>query len=162
MFQVSLKNPDDDSNIVSFKEVSLPLPEDSGNPHKFLQCIPEFIVENLVESIRTFKRFKTDAIFLYSEPFLHNFLSFIVVFMGSSERIYNPHLRAHLAECLENVVSDKSNISGSLMSGTRERLFTCHPLRSHTVTALIEVFVSIEMTGQSVQFEEKFNYRRPM
>jgi ubiquitin conjugation factor E4 A len=24
------------------------------------------------------------------------------------------------------------------------------------------VFVSIEVTGQSVQFEQKFNYRRPM
>lgn len=28
--------------------------------------------------------------------------------------------------------------------------------------SLLNVFVSIEMTGQSVQFEQKFNYRRPM
>lgn len=27
---------------------------------------------------------------------------------------------------------------------------------------LLDVFVGIEMTGQSVQFEQKFNYRRPM
>jgi hypothetical protein len=30
------------------------------------------------------------------------------------------------------------------------------------VVNLLQVFVSIEMTGQSVQFEQKFNYRRPM
>lgn len=30
------------------------------------------------------------------------------------------------------------------------------------VKSLLEVFVGIEMTGQSVQFEQKFNYRRPM
>lgn len=26
----------------------------------------------------------------------------------------------------------------------------------------MNVFVEIEMTGQSVEFEQKFNYRRPM
>lgn len=30
------------------------------------------------------------------------------------------------------------------------------------VENLMKVFVGIEMTGQSVDFEEKFNYRRPM
>lgn len=30
------------------------------------------------------------------------------------------------------------------------------------VYALLDVFVGIEMTGQSVEFEQKFNYRRPM
>lgn len=32
----------------------------------------------------------------------------------------------------------------------------------HLAETLLHVFVSIEMTGQSVQFEQKFNYRRPM
>lgn len=30
------------------------------------------------------------------------------------------------------------------------------------VPALLHVFVGIEVTGLSVQFEQKFNYRRPM
>lgn len=30
------------------------------------------------------------------------------------------------------------------------------------IPSLLDVFVGIEMTGQSVQFEQKFNYRRPM
>ena len=33
---------------------------------------------------------------------------------------------------------------------------------NHLPDALLGVFVSIEMSGQSVQFEQKFNYRRPM
>ena len=41
-------------------------------------------------------------------------------------------------------------------------LFANHPLINHLSEKLLHVFVSIEMTGQSVQFEQKFNYRRPM
>lgn len=44
----------------------------------------------------------------------------------------------------------------------RQQLFEQHELADQVVPALLHVFVSIEMTGQSVQFEEKFNYRRPM
>ena len=44
----------------------------------------------------------------------------------------------------------------------REMLFANHPLINHLSEKLLHVFVSIEMTGQSVQFEQKFNYRRPM
>lgn len=44
----------------------------------------------------------------------------------------------------------------------REQLFINHPHISHLATVLLHVFVSIEMTGQSVAFEQKFNYRRPM
>jgi len=41
-------------------------------------------------------------------------------------------------------------------------LFEKHPLIEHLAEKLLNVFVSIEMTGQGVQFEQKFNYRRPM
>lgn len=30
------------------------------------------------------------------------------------------------------------------------------------VRSLLDVFVGIEVTGESVAFEQKFNYRRPM
>lgn len=44
----------------------------------------------------------------------------------------------------------------------RDRLFSQHPLVAVLSEALLTVFVSIEMTGQGVSFEQKFNYRRPM
>ncbi|KAI5718942.1 hypothetical protein M8J76_002722 [Diaphorina citri] len=39
----------------------------------------------------------------------------------------------------------------------RARLAECLEFRS-----LLDIFVGIEMTGESVEFEQKFNYRRPM
>lgn len=42
------------------------------------------------------------------------------------------------------------------------KVFHNHPLAKHIAEKLLHVFVSIEMTGQSVAFEQKFNYRRPM
>ena len=47
-------------------------------------------------------------------------------------------------------------------SFNRTQLFTSHPLVSYMSETLLNVFVSIEMTGESVEFEAKFNYRRPM
>lgn len=44
----------------------------------------------------------------------------------------------------------------------KERLFTHHPCVVHLAEVLFEVFVSIEMTGESVQFEQKLSYRQPM
>jgi len=49
-----------------------------------------------------------------------------------------------------------------LVSFQRERLFETHPMVERLAAALVSVFVSIEMTGQGVQFEHKFKYRQPM
>lgn len=76
--------------------------------------------------------------------------------MGSAQRVKNPHLRAKLAEGLESLLPKEGE--KTLIAD----LFTNHPDRLQVVPNLLEVFVSIEMTGQSVQFEQKFNYRRPM
>ena len=47
-------------------------------------------------------------------------------------------------------------------SFVREQLFVQHPHITELARTLLQVFVSIEMTGQGVEFEQKFNYRRPM
>ena len=44
----------------------------------------------------------------------------------------------------------------------RQQLFANHPQAMHVSEAIMNIFVSIEMTGESVAFEQKFNYRRPM
>ena len=53
-------------------------------------------------------------------------------------------------------------LSLSCFSYHRQRLFHQHLLISNLSTTLLHVFVSIEMTGQGVEFEQKLNYRRPM
>jgi len=44
----------------------------------------------------------------------------------------------------------------------RQQLFRQCGQSKELVAALLHVFASIEMTGQGVAFEQKFNYRRPM
>lgn len=92
-------------------------------------------------------------------------MTMILIYMGSPKRMKNPHLRARLAEALEALLpfhKDEPPALNTLGGYQREKLFLEHDHRNQIVTSLLEVFVGIEMTGQSVQFEQKFNYRRPM
>lgn len=98
---------------------------------------------------------------------LEPLLTLILVFMGSNNFVRNPHLRAKLAECLEHLIPNRDEEAPAINPNPlgffyREKLFQEHPFRAEIVPALLDVFVGIEMTGQSVQFEQKFNYRRPM
>ena len=45
-------------------------------------------------------------------------------------------------------------------SKIKERIFHDHPLIEHLAEKLLHVFVSIEMRGQSVDSELKYNYRK--
>ncbi|CAG9786753.1 unnamed protein product [Diatraea saccharalis] len=135
-------------------------------PPDTLRCVPEFVLENIVVLI-TMARRTVGAITEEADiaGLLHPALTLVLTFMGDSTRTYNPHLRARLAECLEamlpNHPDDQQPLS-NLASFYREQLFKEHPHRLQLVPCLLDVFVGIEMTGQSVQFEQKFNYRRPM
>lgn len=86
----------------------------------------------------------------------------MLVFMGDATRLRNPHLRAGLAEGLEAMLPNKSSSGRTLNGSLAESIFTEHPLILHLPRVLLDVFVSIELTGQAVAFEQKFNYRRPM
>ena len=98
---------------------------------------------------------------------INAFISLILVFMGSPDRLFNPHTRANLVEAIEMLLPKKptSNYDNYDHFGRKKLayyVFGKHPCASYIAQALLNVFVSIEMTGQSVQFEQKFNYRRPM
>jgi ubiquitin conjugation factor E4 A len=102
--------------------------------------------------------------------------------MGDASRLRNPHLRAALAEAFEAILPNKQHGGGRtlnrliylshiifnflvflyVISSFAEAIFTNHPLIEHLPRVLLDVFVSIELTGQAVAFEQKFNYRRPM
>ncbi|XP_075151628.1 ubiquitination factor E4A [Haematobia irritans] len=125
-------------------------------PHT-LQCIPENIIDNII-SYLNFSRHFPPGQFIQMYPSSHDaFFKMIVLFMGSAAFVKNPHLRAKLAEALEFFLTKRSSGDTFL-----SHVFDNHPDRSKIVSSLLNVFVSIEMTGQSVQFEQKFNYRRPM
>lgn len=136
----------------TIQEVNLPLANETS---KLLQYVPEMILENIVGYLQFSKNFETQA--RAHQEAKEVFITMILIFMGSSKRAKNPHLRANLAEGLESLLPKESN--GFTLD---TQLFYQHPHRMEIVENLLNVFVSIEMTGQSVQFEQKFNYRRPM
>ncbi|XP_068981426.1 ubiquitin conjugation factor E4 A [Bombus flavifrons] len=145
------------------KEVKFPLP---GTVPDTLRCIPEFVVENTIRFLYLLRRINPNIFEEQGPSFLTPILTEIIVLMESQQRLYNPHLRARLAEGLEALLPTNdetmSPVTPSLGTFHREQLFITHPYRQYIVPNLLKVFVSIEMTGQSVQFEQKFNYRRPM
>ena len=123
-----------------------------------LRCVPENIIDNIVAYLN-FSRHFPPGQFIQMYPSSHDaFFKMIILFMGCSDLVKNPHLRAKLAEALEFFIPKRSNNGGTFLT----HVFDNHSERLKVVPSLLNVFVSIEMTGQSVQFEQKFNYRRPM
>lgn len=167
LVQVATDVIDEDERVsfmpVKLRDITFPLPEQVPST---LSCVPEFLIENTVGFLSFLRRFNPRTLEEQGFDFLSPILTEVLVFMGSQQRMRNPHLRARLAECLESLLPHhKENpafTTSSYGGFFRERLFKEHPHRSQIVRSLLEVFVGIEMTGQSVAFEQKFNYRRPM
>uniref|UniRef100_A0A8C0JM74 Ubiquitin conjugation factor E4 n=1 Tax=Canis lupus dingo TaxID=286419 RepID=A0A8C0JM74_CANLU len=140
-------------------ELTFPLPDGYSS----LAYVPEFFADNLGDFLIFLRRF-ADDILETSADSLEHVLHFITIFTGSIERMKNPHLRAKLAEVLEAVMPHLDQTPNPLVSSVfhRKRVFCNFPHAPHLAEALIKVFVDIEFTGDPHQFEQKFNYRRPM
>uniref|UniRef100_A0A8B9PPE1 Ubiquitin conjugation factor E4 A n=1 Tax=Apteryx owenii TaxID=8824 RepID=A0A8B9PPE1_APTOW len=141
-------------------ELTFPLP---GVENSALAYVPEFFADNLGDFFIFLRRF-ADDILETSADSLEHVLHFVTVFMGDVERMKNPHLRAKLAEVLEAVMPHLDQVQNPLVSSVfhRKRVFCSYQNAAHLAEALIKVFVDIEFTGDPHQFEQKFNYRRPM
>uniref|UniRef100_A0A8C5PLF3 Ubiquitin conjugation factor E4 A n=1 Tax=Leptobrachium leishanense TaxID=445787 RepID=A0A8C5PLF3_9ANUR len=131
--------------------------------HSSLAYVPEFFAENLGDFFIFLRRFADDVLETAAES-IEQILDFITVFTGSVDRMKNPHLRAKLAEVLEAVMPHLEQVQNPLISSVfhRQKIFCSYRHAPHLAEALIKVFVDIEFTGDPHQFEQKFNYRRPM
>uniref|UniRef100_A0A8C4ENP9 RING-type E3 ubiquitin transferase n=1 Tax=Dicentrarchus labrax TaxID=13489 RepID=A0A8C4ENP9_DICLA len=141
--------------------LSFPLPTLQNT---VLCYVPEFFAENLGDFFIFLRRFADDVLETSAES-LEQILNFITVFMGNVERMKNPHLRAKLAEVLEAVMPHMEPVAPGAVQPIvfqRERVFCSYRHAPQLAEALIAVFVDIEFTGDPHQFEQKFNYRRPM
>ncbi|XP_021564390.1 ubiquitin conjugation factor E4 A isoform X2 [Carlito syrichta] len=140
-------------------ELTFPLPDGYSS----LAYVPEFFADNLGDFLIFLRRF-ADDILETSADSLEHVLHFITIFTGSIERMKNPHLRAKLAEVLEAVMPHLDQTPNPLVSSVfhRKRVFCNFSYAPQLAEALIKVFVDIEFTGDPHQFEQKFNYRRPM
>lgn len=152
------------NDFAPYKMQKKQLPSKVQYASPVLRSIPENIIDNIVAYL-TFSRHFPQGQFIQMYPSSHDaFFKLIMLFMGSSELVKNPHLRAKLAEALELFLPkrDAEGYAGSTAGAFLTHVFDDHPDRLRVVQSLLNVFVSIEVTGQSVQFEQKFNYRRPM
>lgn len=110
-----------------------------------LKYVPEFFIENIVGFLQFSRVFGVQDI-QFDLDARTSIFTMILIFMGSDKRAKNPHLRAHLAEGLESFLP-KENRYGSYQENGR-KLFESHEHRLFIVENLLNVFVSIEMTGQ--------------
>uniref|UniRef100_A0A2K5M8D7 Ubiquitin conjugation factor E4 n=1 Tax=Cercocebus atys TaxID=9531 RepID=A0A2K5M8D7_CERAT len=140
-------------------ELTFPLPDGYSS----LAYVPEFFADNLGDFLIFLRRFADDVLETSADS-LEHVLHFITIFTGSIERMKNPHLRAKLAEVLEAVMPHLDQTPNPLVSSVfhRKRVFCNFQYAPQLAEALIKVFVDIEFTGDPHQFEQKFNYRRPM
>ncbi|KAG6550550.1 hypothetical protein Mapa_007919 [Marchantia paleacea] len=89
---------------------------------------------------------------------LDEFMSFIVMFMGSPLHVKNPYLRAKMVEVL-NVWMPSKSYSPSL-ANSMASLFEGHQMAlQYLVPNLLKLYVDIEFTGSHTQFYDKFNIR---
>lgn len=143
-------------------ESIFPLPDESPVQ---LQSTPECLVENMANFAMFLRQVETEFLFT-STSHVHQLITFVSIFMGSSKFIRNPHIRAKLAQLL-HVMTQKSNGGHQSLlpsfSDTQRELFSSHKLASaHLIEALLRIFIDIEFTGESMEFEDKFQYRLPM
>ncbi|XP_060578936.1 ubiquitin conjugation factor E4 A-like isoform X2 [Ruditapes philippinarum] len=148
-------------NVTEFKPVTLPL---DNNVPKSLSYLPHYILTNLTQFVTPLDIFQSLELLTSNVESLEHYITVILVFMGRADRLVSSDVRAQLAEALEIIVpsiKDDGTWTESA-SGNPEKLFREHPLIEHLGETLLSVFVSIEMTGQNVDDEKKFNYRKSM
>ncbi|CAM6096554.1 unnamed protein product [Calypogeia fissa] len=89
---------------------------------------------------------------------LDEFMSFIVMFMGSPLHVKNPYLRAKMVEVLSAWMPSKSD--SVALRNSMTSLFEGHQLAlQYLVPNLLKLYVDIEFTGSHTQFYDKFNIR---
>lgn len=142
-----------------FKRITLDALKEKKISRACLEYIPEMLIENVLDFFLFLKHFNDQAL-TQASGLLEPLMTLIITFMGNSSLMQNPHLRARFAEILECLMPHQSQYGHSFI-GCAE-LFESHSLVEELAPALVNVFVSIEMTGEGVQFEQKFSYRRPM
>lgn len=96
--------------------------------------MPEFLIENLASYLSFVRLYSPVTLEGQGFAQLNPLVTQVLVFMGSPQRMRNPHLRARMAECLESLLPHHSEEQPDLnpeplVSFQREKLFKLHPHR---------------------------------
>lgn len=116
-------------------------------------CLPEYVVEDLVEFILYVSRYAPEA--LDHEP-LDEIMNFFIAFMGNTSFVKNPYLRCKFVEVLRHWIPFEDGYQSPKLA----TLFEVNPVSlKHLIPSLLYLYVDIEFTGGANQFYEKFNVR---
>ena len=139
----------------------------TGTEHKVtpqIACIPEFYLSNVLEILQFLSGTSREA--LASIPADYSkFIQFSTVFLRNSQLIANPHKRGKIAEVLGTLTHSEGDTQHFLLSHTeriRATLQSDKMALRHFLPALLKVFAEIEVTGDDLEFEQKFTYRHSM
>lgn len=105
------------------RDFALPL-DGALETRELLRSVPEFIFENIVGFFTFSRHFESSDAIEIKEDAQEEIFTMILMFMGSAERVKNPHLRARLAEGLECLLPKREG-RVSYRNFT-DRLFTTH------------------------------------
>ena len=140
-----------------------------------LQHVPEYFVTNIGEFFIFVSRFVDSRLHELLVPsargsasadvsgnnsgncdYLNALVSLTVAYIGHTDRLFNPHCRAKLVQCLEMQIGTQMDLRALAVQA-----FARQPEAARLSEALLNVFVSIEMSGHSDLFEQ-VSYRRPI
>ena len=138
-----------------------------------LQHVPEYFVTNISEFFAYARRCAGSRILKLLVPSAHDsasadvsnsgncdylnaLVSLTVAYIGHTDRLFNPHCRAKLVQCLEMQIGTQMDLRALAVQA-----FARQPEAARLSEALLNVFVSIEMSGHSDLFEQ-VSYRRPI
>lgn len=99
------------SDLTQFSEVTFPL---GNRVSPALSCMPEFVAENVIDYMLFLRHFRESMFESVGEKTEH-LMTYILVFMGSPDRMLNPHLRAKMAEALDALLPPQDGAQRSLL-----------------------------------------------
>ncbi|KAI0986179.1 hypothetical protein GJ496_002080 [Pomphorhynchus laevis] len=117
--------------------------------------IPEIVLSNISTFMLLIDVGSCANVLEQLDDGLYPLVKCIVVMMGEEGPSRNPHLKANLAQSLKDCFPREPTIRS-----TRDMCLEMFKKDNISIIkSLLHVFVTIERTGQSVSFEEKFQYR---
>ena len=129
-----------------------------------IACIPEFYLSNVLEILQFLSHTSGDTLATLATDFSH-LIQFSTCFLSNSLLVANPHTRGKIAEVLGTLTHRDTNTRHFLMSHSeriRSTLESDQVALRHFLPALLKVFAEIEVTGDEVEFDQKFSYRDAM
>ena len=129
---------------------NLPLPP---NPPELFKCLPEYFLEDIVDSFKFTTRNMPNII---QPTQCEELVTICITFLRNSEYIRNPYLKSGLVTILFHGVWASYRRANGILGDV---LISSEFAHKHLLHALMKFYIEAESTGTHTQFYDKFNIR---